>query len=466
MANNGRRRGRPRPQPRRVFGGRWQVIAELGSGGQGTAYLVRDITVENTDAEHVLKELRTRMRGERSEWQQKRLDRFEREIAALNRLDLSPNIPSVVDSCVDSERAYFVTPYAGKNFEKVSNLVEPYAILQRFRGLVEAAKYANDREIVHRDIKPNNATVRDDGTPCLVDFGICMYDEEMGLTDTWEGFGNRYFAAPECDAGNPEPIGPPADIYSLGKVLHWMATDRGKMGREDFDEDALVFTNRTARQYFIVILRHTVCEDWRARWSASELLDYIDWALAKLDEHAMIAASGLLVLKDNFGPSESCNENGSLSATTGSGGPSADYDIADSFFVGDAVALNELGIRLARSRGSGEVEIALIRGGIELPSDDPNDLVAKWTRNLTAPRSALEVLTLVPESDVMLGPQEAYWIRIAACSVDSAVEWMAAAEGLRPQLARSADRVRGSAWRPRVSIQGPGMGFRVIGRTS
>lgn len=123
-----------------------------------------------------------------------------------------------------SKGAYFVTPYAGKNLEKMRNLVEPQAILQQFRGLVEAAKFANDREVVHRDINPNNATVNGDGTTCLVDFGICMYDDEVGLTDTWEGFGTRYFAAPECDAGNPEPIGPPADIYSLGKVLHWMAT--------------------------------------------------------------------------------------------------------------------------------------------------------------------------------------------------------------------------------------------------
>jgi hypothetical protein len=236
------------------------------------------------------------------------------------------------------------------------------------------------------------------------------------------------------------------------------------MDREDFDEDAFTFTNRSARQYFSVALRHTVCEDWRARWSASELLDYIDWVLAKLTEHATISASGLSVLKDNFGPNNSCNENGSLSATTGSGSPPADYNIADSFFVSDAVTLDQLDIRLARSRGSGEVEIAVIRGDIEVPSDDPGDVVVQWTRKLTAPRSVLEVLVLVPDAAVTLGPQEAYWVKIVACDADSAIEWMAAAEELRPQWARSADRARGSEWRPRVSTQGPGMGFRVIGR--
>ena len=86
------------------------------------------------------------------------------------------------------------------------------------------------------------------------------------------------------------------------------------------------------------------------------------------------------VLKDNFGPNNSCNENGSLSATTGSGDPSADYDIADSFFVSDTVVLDHLDIRLPRSRGSGEVEITLIKGDLEVPSNDPKDVVVQWTR--------------------------------------------------------------------------------------
>ena len=103
MADNPRRRGRSRPESPRVFGGRWQVVKELGSGGPGTAFLVRDVNGENADAQYVLKQLRIRRPGERHEWQQKRLDRFEREIAALRRLDLSPNIPSVVDSYVGSK---------------------------------------------------------------------------------------------------------------------------------------------------------------------------------------------------------------------------------------------------------------------------------------------------------------------------------------------------------------------------
>lgn len=120
--------------------------------------------------------------------------------------------------------------------------------------------------------------------------------------------------------------------------------------------------------------------------------------------------------------------------------------LADSMIVAGAVGYHP---DKGRSRG---------------PSNDPKDVVVQWTRKLAAPRSALEVLTLVPDSDVTLGPQEAYWVRIAAWGEDSAIEWLAAAEGLRPQWTRSADRVRGSEWRPRVSPQGPGLGFRAIAR--
>ncbi|WP_197515024.1 protein kinase [Mycobacterium sp. 1245805.9] len=466
MAGKGPRghRRRRRREKARVFGDRWEVIRQLGGGAQGTAYLVRDLNATDADAEYVLKVLRGGRAGEPPERRRKRLARFEREIDALDRLDLSPNIPSLVARHVSEAESFFVTPFAGYNLENLPDLAEPQQILQRFRGLVEAAKFANDREVVHRDIKPNNATVRDDGTPCLVDFGICMYDDEVGLTDTWEGFGNRYFAAPECDAGNPEAIGPPSDIYSLGKVLHWMATGRGKMGRETFEEEAFVFADRFARQYFSVIIEHTVCEYPAARWSASELLDFIDWALAKLSEHDAFRAVGLSVLKDNFGPNDSCHEGSSLSARTGYRDPSADYDIAESFFVSEPVVLDRVDLRLARRSGSGRAEISLIKGGFEVPSDDPEDVVEKWTAQLTAPRNALEVTSFPSAPGQILNPQEVYWIKLAVCDDNSDVEWISAPIELMPQLARFADRTRRGEWTPRVSASGPGLAFRVTAR--
>jgi hypothetical protein len=141
---------------------------------------------------------------------------------------------------------------------------------------------------------------------------------------------------------------------------------------------------------------------------ATELLDYIDWVLAKLAEHAAIREKGLSVLVDNFGPNDACYENGSRSARTGHGDPPRDYDVAHSFFVGEAVLLDRIDIGLALRRGSGDVEITLIRGDDLVPSDDAENVVEQWVRKVTAPPNALEVLHLSPSAARTLGPHEVY----------------------------------------------------------
>jgi hypothetical protein len=64
-----------------------------------------------------------------------------------------------------------------------------------------------------------------------VDYGICADDEwEARLTSTMEGFGNRLYAAPECEPGSVDDAREPSDIYSLGKLLYWMAIGGGASG--------------------------------------------------------------------------------------------------------------------------------------------------------------------------------------------------------------------------------------------
>jgi hypothetical protein len=110
------------------------------------------------------------------------------------------------------------------------------------------------------------------------------------------------------------------------------------------------------------------------------------------------------------------------------------------------------------------VEISLIKGGDEVPSDAPKDVVEQWRREVTAPRNALEVLRLSSHSGKSLGPQEVYWVKLTACDNDSDVEWMCGAIELAPQPARFADRDRTKEWTPRVSVRGPQFAFRVIAR--
>jgi serine/threonine protein kinase len=405
----------------------------------------------------VLKKLRLG----RADRDKKRRDRFAREIAALKRLQ-SPHIPTVVDS--NEQEAYFVTPYAGKSFDQLPHLVEdPQALLQRFRGLVVAVRDAHAKGVIHRDIKPNNATVDDDGTPYLADFGICAMDEksQVELTTTMEAFGNRSFAAPECDAGSVDDAREPSDVYSLGKLLYWMASGKQVFSRENYDREKLTVSDLHTQQYISVLIQHTVLENPGARWTTTELLEGIDWALAKLREHSALKVTGLIVVADGFGPNNQCYENGYSPATTApQGNPPGDHDIAESFFVGEAVVLDRLDIGVWLYHGSGRASVILIKGGDEAPS---NEVVEEWDVQIDQPNT-LKLLELHSTSLPTLGPSEVYWVVLFPTDSDGHIGWISAAIELAPRLSRAALRIRPQDWQPRVSLRGPGSSLRVLAR--
>lgn len=441
----------------RRWNDRWERVADLGQGGQAHTFLVKDLQDESTG--WVLKRLNN----------PKRIGRFQREVEAQSKLN-SPHIPPVVDYVVSDEKgkSYLVTPYVGPNLlDTADEHLTPRELLERFRGVVLAVHAAHAKGVVHRDIKPDNVTVDEHGTPFLVDFGICADDGSETILTNVEAFGNASFAAPECDRGSVDRCREPGDVYSLGKLLYWMATSGQKnrfMRREDFDRDNLTIADRFARQYVSVLVHRSVREDPGSRWSVTQLRDGVDWALAKLAEHAAIAKAGLAVLSDGFGPKDACNESGSRSARTGHGDPPRDYDLAHSFFVGEPMVLDQLDIGLALRHGSGEVRIVLIAGGFEVPSDLADDIVWQWHHDVSSPPNTLEIVRLRTDSEKQLGPQEVYWVTLSACADNSSVAWISADIELMPQVSRFADRVRGNDWTPRVSESGPGLAFRVLAR--
>jgi serine/threonine protein kinase len=432
----------------RRWGNRWERVNDIGQGGQAHTFMVRDLQDGSTG--WVLKRLKN----------PKRLDLFEREIRALDRLT-STNIPAVVDYAVSTEqgKSYLVTRYVGTDLTMLPDVIEPELLLQRFRGIVVAVHDAHAKGVIHRDIKPNNATVDAEGTPYLVDFGICAMDEEsqVELTTTMEAFGNRSFAAPECDAGSVDEAREPSDVYSLGKLLYWMASGKKVFSREDFDRNRLTIADPHAHQYISVLIDHTVRENPGARSTVTELLEGIDWALAKLREHAALKQSGLVVLADGFGPNNQCYENGFFSAATApQGNPPGDHDIAESFFVSERVVLDRLDIGVWCLHGSGRAKVTLIKGGDEVPS---NDVVEEWDVDIP---HRLAVLELQSVSLPTLGPSEVYWVVVFPTDNNSHIGWFGSAIELAPRLSRAAQRIRPQDWEPRVSIRGPGSSLRVL----
>ncbi len=206
--------------------GPYRIVDELGYGGMGTVYLA-----ERADGEFeqqvALKLLRT---GFTSEEQIRRF-RVERQIlATLNH----KNIARLYDGGItDDGQPYFVMEYVeGQPIDKYCD-AHKLTIVERlthFLKVCDAVQYAHRKLIVHRDIKPCNILVTDDGKVKLVDFGIAKVlnsDEVIGEAGPLTRIGllplTPTYASPEQVRG--EPITVSSDIYQLGIVLYELLTD-------------------------------------------------------------------------------------------------------------------------------------------------------------------------------------------------------------------------------------------------
>jgi serine/threonine protein kinase len=199
------------------FGPNWSWEADLGEGGQSHVFCV--VRSDAPDGpRYALKRLKNL----------KRQDRFNREIEACQKLD-HPNIVRIIAHEVDPKgRPFIVTEYCpgGALADKTPPLGSVPSVLRTFRHICAGVAHAQANGVIHRDLKPDNIYLREDGTPVVGDFGLCFVDDGGQLTQTEEVMGSRFYCAPELRdgrlfSGTPERA---ADVYSLGKVLYWMLT--------------------------------------------------------------------------------------------------------------------------------------------------------------------------------------------------------------------------------------------------
>jgi hypothetical protein len=452
QTDNAARRASSRSRSRqgRVWGGRWARIGDLGEGGQAHTFLVRDS--RDGSEGWVLKRLKN----------VKRLGRFEREVRALRNLQ-SEHVPAVVDFSLE-EPAYLVTPYVGIDLEQQQQgeAISVDLQLDRFRQVVIGAVDAHRAGLVHRDIKPNNVVVAPDGRTYLVDFGICgEVDAGAVLTTTAEGFGNRAFSAPECEPGSLAAATPAADVYSLGKLLYWMATSGTLVAREAFNPDLLP-ADRSAREVIVPILARTIREDAAQRWTSEELLDHVDWARKRLAEHRLLAKQGLSVAWDGFGPDHEVYGGGTRSATTPPhGNPPGQYEVAEAFSTGSqASVLSSIELYVTVRAGDGRATITLEADEGGRPSGE--SLIA-WPSHVRQEHpGGGALIPLEPDERVVLTPDRRYWVCLSASSPGSDIAWVSAAINLVPRRVRIAERAAGDEWRPADSVSGPGHALRVL----
>lgn len=191
--------------------GRYQIEQPLGRGGMGTVHLARDTVLGRLVAVKVLADHLAADDAFRR--------RFLQEARLTARL-CHPNIVQVFDAGDDG------CPFLVMEYVDGQTVADRVARGGGFSGgealtlavhVSAGLAHAHARDIVHRDVKPHNVLLREDGVAKLTDFGIARALEESGLTDFGAAVGTARFMAPEQTGG--QPVGPPADIYGLGAVL-------------------------------------------------------------------------------------------------------------------------------------------------------------------------------------------------------------------------------------------------------
>jgi serine/threonine protein kinase/tetratricopeptide (TPR) repeat protein len=203
-----------------LVAGHYQQETLIGHGGMGDVYRGTDTLTMQLVA---IKRLHQDIVRENPDI----VDRFRREGEALRQLN-HPNIVKLLDAVEEGANQYLVMEYVGggslRDLLDEQSRLPMEAVLNIALDLADALTRAHRMNIIHRDIKPDNVLLAEDGTPRLTDFGVARLGNRSRLTQTGSVIGTYAYLSPE--ACNGLELDERADIWSFGVMLFEMLTGR------------------------------------------------------------------------------------------------------------------------------------------------------------------------------------------------------------------------------------------------
>lgn len=201
------------------LGGRYEIISSIGEGGMSVVYKAKDLLLNRIVAVKILKEQFIK--------DEEFVRRFRREAQASASLS-HINIVSTFDVGQDKSLYYLVMEYVqGNTLKKIireQGPLELFKIINIAKQICDALEHAHNNNLIHRDIKPHNILINEEGIVKVTDFGIARAVSTDTITHTKDILGSVHYLSPEQAKG--ELAGVRSDLYSLGIILYEMATKK------------------------------------------------------------------------------------------------------------------------------------------------------------------------------------------------------------------------------------------------
>ncbi|BDH61095.1 serine/threonine protein kinase [Lysinibacillus sp. PLM2] len=196
---------------------RYKILQYVGGGGMSNVYLAHDIILNRDVAVKVLRY--------DSSNEEEFHRRFQREALSATSL-MHPNIVSIYDVGEDGDMHYIVMEFIkGRTLKQYINEYSPLSPARSvhiMKQLTSAIAHAHENQIIHRDIKPQNILIDEEGNVKITDFGIATTLSETSFTKTNSVLGTVHYISPEQARGGTATK--KSDIYALGIVLYELLT--------------------------------------------------------------------------------------------------------------------------------------------------------------------------------------------------------------------------------------------------